>query len=123
MSLSFGTCVGLNDVEWALGTGGIGEVYRARDTRLSREVAIKSVNAASAERFEREALAISDLHHRHSCSLYNVGSFHGIPYLVMEPVEGQPLTGPLLWTEAVCHLASECDALSACLKKPLPAWE
>ena len=79
MSLSFGTCVGPNDVEWAIGTGGIGEVYRARDTRLSREVAIKSVNAACAERFEREARAISDLHHPHICRLYDVGSSQGIP--------------------------------------------
>ena len=91
----------------------MGEVYRARDTRLGRDVAIKTVNAAYTERFEREARALSAFSHPNICTLYDVGSFEGAGYLVMELVEGQPLRGPLPWPEAVRHVAQVCDALDA----------
>ena len=80
-------------------------MYRARDTRLGRDVAIKTVNAACTERFEREARALSAFSHPNICTLYDVGSFEGAGYLVMELVEGQPLRGPLPWPEAVRHVA------------------
>jgi len=95
----------------------MGEVYRARDTRLGREVAIKTVNAPFTERFEREARAISALNHPHVCTLYDVGSFEGTGYLVMELVEGEPLRGPMPWKDAVRHVADVCDALDAAHRK------
>jgi hypothetical protein len=101
MALTIGTRLGPYEVLGPLGAGGMGEVYRARDTRLGREVAIKTVNAASTERFEREARAISALNHPHICTLYDVGSHEGSGYLVMELVEGQPLRGPMAWADAV----------------------
>ena len=78
-----------------LGEGGMGVVYKARDTRLGRSVAIKVVNAEFTQRFEREARAISALNHPHICTLHDVGEHEGSPYLVMEFVEGKPLKGPL----------------------------
>jgi Tfp pilus assembly protein PilF len=99
------------------GAGGMGEVYRARDTRLGRAVAIKTINAPFTERFEREAHAISALNHPHICTLYDVGSFEGTRYLVMELVEGAPLRGPRPWKEAVHHIADVCDALGAAHRK------
>jgi len=84
-----------------LGAGGMGEVYRARDTRLERTVAIKvlpehlSCNPDSKQRFEREARAISSLNHPHICTLYDVGSQDGIDFLVMEYLEGQTLADRL----------------------------
>src|SRR5262245_47995276 len=74
-----------------LGAGGMGEVYRARDTRLGRLVAIKFAAEKFSERFEREARAVAALNHPHICTLYDVGP----NYLVMEMVDGQPLVGPL----------------------------
>src|SRR5262245_20945827 len=80
-----------------LGAGGMGEVYRARDTRLGRDVAIKilpkevSGDAVRKQRFEREAKTISSLSHPHICVLYDVGHSDGIDYLVMECIEGEPL--------------------------------
>jgi tetratricopeptide (TPR) repeat protein len=95
----------------------MGEVYRARDTRLGRAVAIKTVNAPFSERFEREARAISALNHPHVCTLYDVGSYEGAGYLVMELVEGEPLRGPMPWKEAARHVADVCDALDAAHRK------
>ena len=113
MALTTGTRVGPYEILGALGAGGMGEVYRARDSRLGRDVAIKIVNALFSERFEREARAISALNHPHICTLYDVGSHEDNGYLVMELVEGQPLRGPLPWTEAARHVADVCDALAA----------
>jgi Tfp pilus assembly protein PilF len=113
MALTTGTRLGPYEILGPLGAGGMGAVYRARDTRLGREVAIKTVNAAYTERFEREARAISAFSHPNICTLYDVGSFEGAPYLVMELVEGQPLRGPLPWPDAVRHVAQVCDALDA----------
>jgi len=97
MSLSVGTKLGPYEIQAPLGAGGMGEVYRARDTRLERTVAIKvlpehlSTNPESKQRFEREARAISSLNHPNICALYDIGSQHGIDFLVMEYLEGQTL--------------------------------
>ena len=97
MSLSSGTKLGPYEIESPLGAGGMGEIYRARDTRLERTVAIKILPAHlsnkpdSIERFEREARAISSLNHPHICALYDIGTQDGIDFLVMEYLEGQTL--------------------------------
>ena len=80
-----------------LGAGGMGEVWKARDTRVDRVVAIKRLKAEHAERFKREARAIAALNHPHICQLYDVGP----DYLVMEHVEGEILTGPVPVADAV----------------------
>src|SRR5690242_20132254 len=91
MTLSTGTRLGPYEMLSALGAGGLGEVYRGRDTRLARTVAIKVLNNRFSNRFEGEARAIAALNHPHICTLYDVGP----DYLVMEYVEGKPLAGPL----------------------------
>ena len=80
-----------------IGSGGMGEVWKARDTRLDRAVAIKRLNATHSKRFEQEARAIAALNHPHICQLYDVGPDH----LVMEYIEGRPLQSPLPESEAV----------------------
>ena len=97
MSLGAGTRLGPYEVVSALGAGGMGEVYRARDTRLGRDVAIKVLPTAFAadpdrlRRFEQEARAIAALNHPHICQIYDVGP----AYLVLEYIEGAPVQGPL----------------------------
>src|SRR5436309_754132 len=97
MSLASGTRLGPYEIVAPLGAGGMGEVYRARDTRLERTVAIKilpvqfSCDPVRKQRFEREAKTISSLNHPHICVLYDVGSQDGVDYLVMECVEGETL--------------------------------
>ncbi|NDQ57645.1 MAG: protein kinase [Acidipila sp.] len=97
MPLAPGTHFGPYEITAPLGAGGMGEVYRARDTRLGRDVAIKvlpadhSSDPARKQRFEREAKAISSLNHPHICVLHDVGHQDGIDYLVMECVEGETL--------------------------------
>lgn len=97
MSLGTGTKLGPYEILSALGAGGMGEVYRARDTRLDRTVAIKvlpshlSSNPDLKQRFEREAKSISSLNHPHICSLYDVGHQSGVDFLVMEYLEGETL--------------------------------
>jgi tetratricopeptide (TPR) repeat protein len=117
MMLTAGTRLGPYEIVGPLGAGGMGEVYRATDTRLGRSVAIKTVNAPFTQRFEREARAISALNHPRVCVLYDVGSFEGTGYLVMELVEGEPLRGPMPWKEAARHVAEVCDALDAAHRK------
>jgi Tfp pilus assembly protein PilF len=117
MKLAAGTRLGPYEIAGPLGAGGMGEVYRATDTRLGRAVAIKTVHAPFSERFEREARAISALNHPHVCTLYDVGSFEGTGYLVMELVEGEPLRGPMPWKEAARRVAEVCDALDAAHRK------
>src|ERR1700693_3253866 len=80
-----------------IGAGGMGEVWKARDTRLDRIVAIKRLKAEHSERFQRETRAIAALNHPHICQIYDVGP----DYLVMEYVEGAPLKGPLPLEEAL----------------------
>jgi len=92
MPLNPGTHLGPYEIAGPLGSGGMGEVYRARDTRLERTVAIKilprelSNDPIRKQRFEREAKTISSLNHPHICVLHDVGSQDGIDYLVMECV-------------------------------------
>src|SRR6201981_163510 len=97
MALTSGTKLGPYEIVAPLGAGGMGEVYRARDIRLDRTVAIKvlaSHLASSPElkqRMEREARAISSLNHPHICHLYDIGSQDSTDYLVMEFLEGETL--------------------------------
>src|SRR5712692_3663408 len=97
MPLSPATRLGPYEIVSSIGAGGMGEVYRARDTRLDRTVAIKvlpehlSSNSQSRERFEREAKAISSLSHPNICPLYDVGHQDGVDFLVMEYLEGETL--------------------------------
>jgi Tol biopolymer transport system component/predicted Ser/Thr protein kinase len=101
MALTSGTKLGPYEVVSPLGAGGMGEVYRARDTRLDRTVAIKvlpvhlSDKAEAKERFEREAKAISSLNHPNICHLYDVGEQDGVSFLVMEYLEGETLSDRL----------------------------
>jgi predicted Ser/Thr protein kinase len=101
MALTSGTKFGPYEIQSSLGAGGMGEVYRARDTRLDRTVAIKvlpdlfSQNPDLKQRFEREARAISSLNHPHICTLYDVGHQDGTDYLVMEYLEGESLAARL----------------------------
>src|SRR5215469_3691106 len=97
MTLAPGSKLGPYEIQSALGAGGMGEVYRARDTRLGRAVAIKILpahlceSAEARQRFDREARAISSLSHPNICHLYDVGQQDGISYLVMEYLEGEIL--------------------------------
>src|SRR4030095_16935886 len=122
MALASGTKLGPYEITAALGAGGMGEVYRARDTRLERTVAIKilpaqfSADTVCKQRFEREAKTISQLNHPHICTLYDVGSQDGIEYLVMECVEGETLAkrlerGPLPLEQVLKYGQQIADAL------------
>src|ERR1700740_2730694 len=97
MAISTGKRLDPYEILSAVGTGGMGEVYRARDTRLDRIVAIKVLRSHLAdkpelrERFEREAKTIASLNHPHICTLYDVGHQNGTDYLVMEYIEGETL--------------------------------
>ena len=91
MALSAGTRLGPYEILSAIGAGGMGQVWKARDTRLGRIVAIKQLTAPDAERFDKEARAIAALSHPHICQLYDVGP----DYLVLEYIEGHPIFGPL----------------------------
>jgi eukaryotic-like serine/threonine-protein kinase len=107
-----GACVGPYRIESKLGAGGMGEVYRAVDTRLGRAVAVKIAQKQFMERFEREARAISSLNHPHICTLYDVGP----NYLVMELVEGETIaarlkSGPLPVKTALLYASQILAAL------------
>ena len=92
-----------------IGVGGMGEVWKARDPRVDRMVAIKLLKASFNERFEREARAIAALNHPNICTLYDVGP----DYLVMEYIEGRPVAGPLPINEALRLGIQMAAALSA----------
>ncbi|MDQ2979727.1 MAG: protein kinase [Acidobacteriota bacterium] len=122
MTLSPGKRLGPYEIVAPVGAGGMGEVYRARDTRLERTVAVKvlpdhlSRDEDVRQRFEREAKTISSLSHPHICALYDVGSQDGIEYLVMEFLEGETLTdrlanGPLPVEQALRYGIEMADAL------------
>ncbi|HKB72063.1 MAG TPA: protein kinase [Thermoanaerobaculia bacterium] len=128
MTLAAGAKLGPYEVIAPLGAGGMGEVYRARDTRLGREVAVKvlpshlSDNAELKQRFEREAKAISALSHPHICALYDVGNEAGVEYLVMEYLEGETLAdrltkGPLPADQTLRFGIEIADALDRAHKQ------
>src|SRR5262245_20835376 len=97
MALAAGDRLGPYEVISLVGAGGMGEVYRARDPRVERDVAIKTSTSQFGERFEREARAVAALNHPNICTLYDVGP----DYLVMEYVEGDDLKGPLALDDAL----------------------
>jgi len=110
MALTTGTWLGPYEILALLGTGGMGEVWKARDTRLSRIVAVKRLTEQHSGRFEQEARAIAALNHPHICQIYDVGP----DYLVLEYVEGQTLadrlrsgSGPGLPLEEALRLARQ----------------
>src|SRR5207237_10017639 len=120
--LAAGTGLGPYEIVGPLGAGGMGEVYRAKDMRLGRDVAVKVLHAdlsADAEvrsRFEREARTISALNHPHICTLFDVGREGEVAYLVMELVDGETLAqrlaqGPLSTAEVLRIGAQIADAL------------
>src|SRR4051812_28480568 len=122
MPLSAGTKLGPYEIQSPIGAGGMGEVYRARDTRLDRTVAVKilpahlSENPQARQRFEREARTISSLNHPHICVLHDVGIEEGTSYLVMEYIEGESLDsrlqkGPLPLKQALECGIQICEAL------------
>jgi eukaryotic-like serine/threonine-protein kinase len=123
--LTPGSSLGPYDIESTLGSGGAGDVYRARDTRLGRAVALKVLNAPAAdapalrERLQREARAISQLAHPNICTLYDIGvTPDGVSYLVMELIEGETLEqslarGPLAVPQALAYAAQIADAVGA----------
>src|SRR6188474_3747436 len=106
MTMETGARLGPYEILGPIGAGGMGEVYRAKDTRLGRDVAVKvlpahmSSSAELRQRLDREAKTISQLSHPHICTLHDVGQFDGTAYLVMELLEGETLAhrlekGPL----------------------------
>ncbi|HET6199252.1 MAG: protein kinase [Candidatus Acidiferrales bacterium] len=122
MSLEAGTRLGPYEIHAPIGAGGMGEVYRARDTRLGRDVAIKILpahlteKADARQRFEREARAVSSLNHPHICTLYDIGHQDGTDFLVMEYLEGETLAkrlekGPLATAELLRIAIEIADAL------------
>jgi serine/threonine protein kinase len=122
MPLAPGTKLGPYEILSPLGSGGMGEVYRARDTRLDRIVAVKilstelSSDPIRKQRFEREAKAISGLNHPHICTLFDVGNQDGTDFIVMECVEGETLAarlqkGALATEQALKYGAQIADAL------------
>ena len=112
MPLTAGTKLGPYEILGPIGVGGMGEVWKARDTRLGRTVAIKQLKGQHSARFEQEARAIAALNHPHICQIYDIGP----DYLVLEYVEGAPLKGPLppeqVWTVAR-QIASALEAAHA----------
>ena len=128
MTLSPGTRLGPYEILAPLGAGGMGEVYRARDTRLERTVAIKVLpqhlaqDAEPRQRFEREARAVSSLNHPHICTLHDIGSQDGTDYLVMEHLEGETLAdrlnrGPLPTEQVLRYGIEIADALDKAHRK------
>ena len=130
MALAPSTRLGPYEILAPLGTGGMGEVYRARDTRLDRTVAIKilpshlSENFEARQRFEREARAISSLNHPNICTLFDVGHHDGVDFLVMEFLEGETLAnritrGQLEWDQLLKLALEVIDALEGAHRKGL----
>ncbi|HUB01054.1 MAG TPA: protein kinase [Terriglobales bacterium] len=122
MALTSGTKLGPYEIQSSLGAGGMGEVYRAKDTRLDRTVAVKilpvhlSSNVEAKQRFEREARAISSLSHPNICMLFDVGHQNGTDFLVMEYLEGETLAdrlrkGPLPADQVLKYGIDICEGL------------
>ncbi len=124
MALTAGSRLGPYEIVALLGAGGMGEVYKARDTRLDRTVAIKVLPSDLAdrpdlrERLEREARAVSSLNHPHICTLFDIGQHEGTDFLVMEYLDGDTLEarldkGPLPLDHALRYAVDIADALAA----------
>ena len=122
MPLSRGTKLGPHEISAPLGAGGMGEVYRARDTRLGRDVAIKilpanlSSDSEARQRFEREARTVSGLNHPNICTLHDIGRQDGVDFIVMELLEGETLEqrltkGPMPLADVLKYGAQIADAL------------
>src|SRR6516165_2497781 len=108
-----GTRLGPYQIEDVIGSGGMGQVYRAIDTRLGRAVALKTSAIQFNGQFEQEARAISALNHPHICHLHDIGP----NYLIMELIEGKPLKGPLPLSKAIEYACQILDALDAAHRK------
>jgi serine/threonine protein kinase len=129
MPLSVGDKLGPYEIVAPIGAGGMGEVYRTRDTRLNRDVAVKVLPQAFAteatrERFQREAHAASALNHPNICTVYDVGESAGHPFLVMELLDGETLRDriggkPLNISEALVLSIQVADALDAAHAKAI----
>src|ERR1700686_3240862 len=128
MALQSGTKLGPYEIVSPVGAGGMGEVYKATDTRLNRTVAIKvlpphfSDNSEMRQRFEREAKTIAGLNHPHICTLYDVGRQDGTDFLVMEYIEGETLAqrlakGPLPLDQVLRFAIKIADALDKSHRK------
>src|SRR6516164_2338099 len=124
MALTAGTKLGPYEITGQLGAGGMGEVYKAKDTRGDRSVAVKvlpshlSASAEVRQRFEREAKTVSQLSHPHICALYDVGREGDVEYLVMELLEGETLSarlarGPLPLEQTLRYGQEIAEALDA----------
>src|SRR5687768_9696511 len=109
MALIPGTRLGPYTIESLIGSGGMGEVYKAHDERLNRAVAIKRMSAHDGARFQTEARAIAAINHPHICQIYDVGP----DYLVLEYLEGEPLGAPVARDEAMRLASQIADALQA----------
>ena len=109
MPLPPGTCLGRYEILALIGTGGMGEVYRARDPRMERTVAIKVSAEQFTERFDLEVRAVAALNHPNICQIYDVGQ----NYLVMELIEGETPVGPLPLEKVLEYARQIADALSA----------
>src|ERR1700693_581420 len=128
MAILPGKPLGPYEILTAIGAGGMGEVYKARDTRLDRIVAIKVLPTHLAdrselrERFEREARVVASLNHPHICVLHDIGQQDGIDYLVMEYLEGETLAqrllkGPLPLEQVLRYAVEISDALDKAHRK------
>jgi eukaryotic-like serine/threonine-protein kinase len=113
MALVPGEKLGPYEILAAVGKGGMGEVYRARDTRLGRDVAIKTSAVHFSERFEREARVVASLNHPNICTLFDVGP----DYLVMEYIEGESPKGPLPLATVLDFARQMADGLDAAHEK------
>src|SRR5499427_5808997 len=128
MALTIGTQLGSHEITALLGKGGMGEVYRARDLRLKREVAIKilpeefSRDADRVSRFRREAEVLASLNHPNIAAIYDLQEADGLRYLILELVEGETLAnrlghGPIPVDEALAIAKQICEALEAAHEK------
>src|SRR5260370_12981208 len=128
MGIATGTKLGPYEIQSPLDAGGMGEVYRARDTRLERVVAVKvlptnlSSDPSLRQRLEREAKAVSKLSHPHICTLHDIGHQDGVDFLVMELVEGETLEhrlvkGPVRPEQTIRFAAQIADALARAHKR------
>ena len=115
MSLKIGDTLGPYQILASIGKGGMGEVFKARDTRLNRDVAIKVSAERFSERFEREAKVIASLNHPNICTLYDIGP----NYLVMEFIEGDSPKGPLPLETVLSYARQMADAFDCAHEKAI----